>query len=151
MTPKDESPRSEGIQYATGEEWRRIINSPRMNEVAGPKQIRHSVVYYGSDSCCVVETEQDHVGSWAWKPFCPLFLVCWEQPSTFMTFPEFHRTEFTVVNQGVSQVASMVKSIPANADSGYTGSIPGSGRPPLIGNCNRLQYSCLENSTKGGV
>jgi len=28
MAPKDESPRSEGVQYATGEEWRRITNSP---------------------------------------------------------------------------------------------------------------------------
>ena len=27
MTPKDESPRSEGVQYATGEEWGRITNS----------------------------------------------------------------------------------------------------------------------------
>ena len=65
MTPKDESPRSEGIQYATAEEWRRMINSSRINEAAGPKQIQHSVVYYGSDSCCVVEIEQDPVGSWA--------------------------------------------------------------------------------------
>ena len=32
MIPKDESPRSEGIQYAIGEEWKRITNSPRMNE-----------------------------------------------------------------------------------------------------------------------
>ena len=39
MTPKDESRRSEGVQYATGEEWRRITNSPRMNEAAGPKWI----------------------------------------------------------------------------------------------------------------
>ena len=37
MIPKDESPRSEGIQYAIGEEWKRITNSPRMNEGAGPK------------------------------------------------------------------------------------------------------------------
>ena len=30
MTLKDESPRAEGIQYATGEEWRRTNNnSPR--------------------------------------------------------------------------------------------------------------------------
>ena len=29
---KDESPRSEGVPYVTGEEWRRITNSPRMNE-----------------------------------------------------------------------------------------------------------------------
>ena len=43
MMPKDESSRSEGVQYATGEE-QRITNSPRMNEAAGPKQIQHSVV-----------------------------------------------------------------------------------------------------------
>ena len=35
---------SEGVQYAPGEEWRRITNSPSMNEVAGPKRIWHSVV-----------------------------------------------------------------------------------------------------------
>ena len=39
MTPKDEFPRSEGVQYATGEEQTRITNSPRMNEVVGPKRI----------------------------------------------------------------------------------------------------------------
>ena len=38
------SPGLKGVQYATGEEQRRITNSPRMNEAAGPKQIRHSVV-----------------------------------------------------------------------------------------------------------
>ena len=39
MTPKDETPRSEGVQYATGEGQKRTINSPRMNEAAGPKWI----------------------------------------------------------------------------------------------------------------
>ena len=34
MTLEDELPRSEGVQYATGEEWR---NSSRKNEEAGPK------------------------------------------------------------------------------------------------------------------
>ena len=43
MTLEDELPRSEGVQYATGEE-RRAINSSRMNEAAGPKRKRHSVV-----------------------------------------------------------------------------------------------------------
>jgi len=38
MTPKDPSPRSEDIQCATGEEWRRITKSPRMNEVAGQSE-----------------------------------------------------------------------------------------------------------------
>ena len=37
MTLKDESPRSEGVQYATGEEWSAITNSSRKNEVTGPK------------------------------------------------------------------------------------------------------------------
>ena len=65
MTPKDESPRSEGVQYATGEEWRRITNSPRMNEVAGPRQIQHLVVNVFGDkrkiSCC---KEQYCLGTW---------------------------------------------------------------------------------------
>lgn len=42
MTPEDESPRSEGVQYVTMEE--QTINSPRKNEVAWPKQKRPSVV-----------------------------------------------------------------------------------------------------------
>ena len=36
-------PRSEGIQYATGEEQRAITNSSRENEVVGQKQTCHSV------------------------------------------------------------------------------------------------------------
>ena len=32
MTPQDESPRSEDVQYATWEDQRRITNSPRKNE-----------------------------------------------------------------------------------------------------------------------
>ena len=38
MTPRDEPPRSEGVQYATGEE-QRITNNPRMNEATGPKRM----------------------------------------------------------------------------------------------------------------
>ena len=48
MTPRDESPRSEGVQYAIGEE-QRITNRPRMNEMAGPKPIQHSVVNGSGD------------------------------------------------------------------------------------------------------
>ena len=44
MTPEYESPRSEGAQYATGEEWRAITNSSRKNEVAGSKGELHSPV-----------------------------------------------------------------------------------------------------------
>ena len=38
MTLKDESPRMEGVQYTTGEEWSAITNSSSKNEPAGPKQ-----------------------------------------------------------------------------------------------------------------
>ena len=49
MTPKDEFPRSEGVQYATREEQRKSTNSPRRSEVAGPKEIRHSFVDVSGD------------------------------------------------------------------------------------------------------
>ena len=45
-------------------------------------------------------------------------------------------------------VAQMVKESACNA--GDPGSIPGSGRSPE-GNCNPLQYSCLENSMDRGA
>ena len=38
MTPEDEPPTSEGVQYATGEKQRAITNRDSKNEVAGPKQ-----------------------------------------------------------------------------------------------------------------
>ena len=38
MTLEDEPSMSEGVQYAAGEEWGAITNSPRKNEAAGPKQ-----------------------------------------------------------------------------------------------------------------
>ena len=38
MTLEDEPPRSEGAQYATGEEKGAVTNSSRKNEGAGPKQ-----------------------------------------------------------------------------------------------------------------
>ena len=45
----------------------------------------------------------------------------------------------------------MVKNLPTNAgDERDTGSIPGSGRSPGVGNGNPLQYSCLENPMDRG-
>ena len=47
-----------------------------------------------------------------------------------------------------SQVATVVKNLPANAgDERDAGSIPGSGKPPGGGPGNPLQCSCLENPT----
>ena len=46
----------------------------------------------------------------------------------------------------------MVKNMPANAgDAEDTGSIPGSGRSPGVGNGNPIQYSSLENSMDRGT
>ena len=51
-----------------------------------------------------------------------------------------------------SKVEPVVENLPANArDARDMGLIPGSGRPPGVGNGNPLQYSCLENSTDRGV
>ena len=38
MTPEGEPPSSEGVQYATGEEWRAITDSSRKDEAAWTKQ-----------------------------------------------------------------------------------------------------------------
>ena len=52
---------------------------------------------------------------------------------------------------GASQVALVVKNLPANAgDLRDVGLIPGSGRCPG-GNGNPLQYSCLENPMDRGA
>ena len=53
---------------------------------------------------------------------------------------------------GASQVALVVKNLPANAeDTGDAGLIPGSGRSPGEGNGNPLQCSCLENPMDRGA
>ena len=56
MAPKDGSLRLEGVQFATVEEQKTTTNSPRKNEVVGPKWKRCSVVeVYGAESkvqCC---------------------------------------------------------------------------------------------------
>ena len=44
MTPEDETPRLEGVQYATGKERGQLLIISRKHEAAGPKQKRRSVV-----------------------------------------------------------------------------------------------------------
>ena len=61
-TLKDESPRSVGAQYATGEQWR---NNSRKNERIEPKQKQHPVVNGTGDGtkvrCC---KEQYCIRTW---------------------------------------------------------------------------------------
>ena len=53
---------------------------------------------------------------------------------------------------GASQVALVVKNLPANAeDVGDSSLIPGSGRFPGEGNGNSLQYSRLNNFINRGT
>ena len=42
-------------------------------------------------------------------------------------------------------------TVASAGDPRDTGSIPGLGRYPRVGNGNPLQYSCLDNSTDGGT
>ena len=53
-------------------------------------------------------------------------------------------SDFLILSGGSDDKAS-----PYN--EGNLGSIPGLGRSPGEGNCNPLQYSCLENPRDGGT
>ena len=57
------------------------------------------------------------------------------------------------MKSGASQVALVVKNLPASAGvvRDTTSLIPGSGEPPGGGNGNSLQYSFLENSMNRGA
>ena len=60
----DEPLRSEGVQYATGEEQGEITNSSRKNEGAGSEQ-KHSVVdVSGGESKIQCYKEQYCIGTW---------------------------------------------------------------------------------------
>ena len=55
-------------------------------------------------------------------------------------------------SSGASQVALMVKNLPANVgDMRDAGLVHGSGRSPGVGHDNPLQYSCLGNPKDRGI
>ena len=65
MTPKEESCRSESVQYATRKEWSTTANSSRKNEVAGPNWKWCSVVdISGDESKMWCGKEQYCTGTW---------------------------------------------------------------------------------------
>ena len=70
MTPEVEPhphsyPRSECVQYATGEEQKAIINSPRKNEVSGTKQKQQlSMDVSGGENKEWCYKEQHCIGTW---------------------------------------------------------------------------------------
>ena len=57
-------------------------------------------------------------------------------------------------NRGSTQVSGLPWGSDGKASGCHGGDlclIPGSGRNPVVGNGNPLQYSCLENSMDGGA
>ena len=65
MTPEDQPPRLEDVQYATGEEWRAINSGYRKDEVTGPKQKQCSVVDVpGGEGIVQSCKEQYCLGTW---------------------------------------------------------------------------------------
>ena len=63
-------------------------------------------------------------------------------------------SEFNMKRLGIfwaSQVALVVKNLPANAGDMRRGSIPGLGRSARDGNGSPLQYSCLKNPMNKGA
>ena len=61
-TKKDELPRSEGTQYATGDQWR---NNSRKNEGMEPKQKQHPVVNGTGDRSNIPYCKEQYcIGTW---------------------------------------------------------------------------------------
>ena len=99
----------------------------------------------------------------AFLPRSKLLLISWLQsPSAvilqtkkikFISAPTFSPSVCCeVVGSGASQVALVVKNLPASAeDLRDMGSIPGLGKSPGGGHSNPLQYSCLENPMHRGA
>ena len=93
---------------------------------------------------------------------CPLFLqLCpcekWYKWSVWdwllsLSMMPLRVIQVTGISIWACQVALVVKNTPANAgDARDTGSIPGSGRSPGVGNGNSLQSSCLGKSMDRGA
>ena len=64
------------------------------------------------------------------------------------SFPEYL---YNLILKWASQVALVVKNLPANAGDMRRGSIPGLGRSARDGNGSPLQYSCLKNPMNKGA
>ena len=68
-------------------------------------------------------------------------------------FPQMHCSKWTVRHGGLYLIEEVYpggsEAKASTSSAGDPGSIPGSGRSPVEGNGNPLQYSCLENPTDG--
>ena len=90
--------------------------------------------------------------SWALKTFPVPDLPMWIQSLAHSPLSALLSVWVPPVCVGPSQVALVVKSLPANVgDVRNVGLIPGSGRSPGGGQGYPVQYSCLENPMDRGA
>ena len=95
--------------------------------------------------CMGIWTDGSQKSEWMDKPVdgwmdSPVFV------ENYTSHTRHWRFRHDYVYKWASQVVLVIKNLPTNAgDTGDLGLIPGSGRFPGEGNCNPLQYSCLEN------
>ena len=84
---------------------------------------------------------QVSLGIWIHLVF--LFILLKSRPCFYLKRLCFCKNTFHLKGN----IKKKKEKAPANAgDARDTGSVPGSGRSPGVGNGNPLQYSCLENS-----
>ena len=84
-----------------------------------------------------------------WISLCIKVEKIW---GTKLTSSVIFNFQLPVLFQGSSQVALLVRNLPANAgDVKDAGSIPGLERSSAGGHGNTLQYSCLENPMDRGA
>ena len=84
-----------------------------------------------------------------WISLCIKVEKIW---GTKLTLSVIFNFQLLVLFQGSSQVALLVRNLPANAgDVKDAGSIPGLERSSAGGHGNTLQYSCLENLMDRGA
>ena len=83
---------------------------------------------------------------WCWRR---LLRVPWTARRSSQSILKEINLEYSLEGLMLKPGGSVVKNPPANADD--TGSTPGLGRSPGVGNGNSPQYSCLEKSMNRGA
>ena len=99
------------------------------------------------------EAGQTH---WRWIHVCGKAFQSLGCPSLFYSHQQWcsliHWFSIRFLYRWASQVALVVKNLPANAEAtGATSSVSRSGRSPGEGSGTQLQYSCLENPMDRGA
>ena len=71
--------------------------------------------------------------------------------TTLLFIMDSHMLCYGSPPKGFAGGSVVENSLAKSGDAGDTGSVPGPGRSPRVGNGNPLQYSCLEHSMDRGA